>query len=240
MIALGSGVKLDLHNHTHFSSDGMQSPARLLATARDRGIGCIAVTDHNTVRGGLECAALAAANPDLPKVIPGIELATQAGEIIGLFVSAEIPRLLPVADAVARIRLQGGLVYLPHPFDRLRRGAVAAADRSTVAALADIIEVVNGRAVSSRAGAKSARLAAQLGKPAGAGSDAHRPMEIGFAYVVVEALPTRDTLVELVAAGHVEHHLRPWDYLLNCGLMGLAPITRLLRRFATPGPPQSM
>jgi predicted metal-dependent phosphoesterase TrpH len=232
---LGSGVKLDLHNHTHFSSDGAQSPARLLAAARDRGIGCIAITDHNTVRGGLEGAALAEADPELPRVIPGIELATQAGEIIGLFVSEEIPRLLPVSDAVARIRAQGGLVYLPHPFDRVRRGAVSPGERVRVADLADIIEVVNGRALLPRAGFKSAGWAARWGKPAGAGSDAHRTMEVGSAYVVVDEMPTRENLVRLVAAGRVEHHLRAWDYLLNWGLMGMAPVTRFRRRIKAVG-----
>jgi len=232
---LGSGVKLDLHNHTHFSSDGVQSPARLLAAARDRGIGCIAITDHNTVRGGLEGAALAAADPELPRVIPGVELATQAGEIIGLFVSHEIPRLLPVDEAVARIRAQGGLVYLPHPFDMLRRGAVSPGERLRVAELADIIEVVNGRALGTRVSLKSAGLAARMHKPAGAGSDAHRTMEVGSAYVVVDEMPTRENLVWLVADGRVEHHLRLWDYMLNLVLMGMAPVTRFRRRITASG-----
>ncbi len=73
-----SGFKLDLHNHTHFSSDGVHSPAGLLAVARARGIACIAITDHNTVRGGLEGLALAEADPGLPRVIPGVELLTDA------------------------------------------------------------------------------------------------------------------------------------------------------------------
>lgn len=232
---LSSGVKLDLHNHTHFSSDGVQSPARLLAAARDRGIGCIAITDHNTVRGGLEGAALAAADPELPRVIPGVELATQAGEIIGLFVTEEIPKLLPVAEAAARIRAQGGLVYLPHPFDMLRRGAVSPDERLRVADLVDIIEVVNGRALGPRVSLKSAALAARMHKPAGAGSDAHRTMEVGSAYVVVDEMPTRENLVRLVAAGRVEHHLHLRDYMLNLGLMGMAPVTRFRRRITAFG-----
>ncbi len=235
MTTLGSGVKLDLHNHTHFSSDGVQSPARLLAAARDRGIGCIAITDHNTVRGALEGAALAAADPTLPRVIPGVELATDVGEVIGLFVSEEIPRSLSVVEAVARIRAQGGLVYLPHPFDKVRRGAVSPGERLRVAGLVDIIEVVNGRALGSRVALKSAALAARMGKPAGAGSDAHRSTEVGSAYIVVDEVPTRENLVRLVAAGRVEHHLRALDYFLNLGRMGMAPVTRFRRRFMAPG-----
>lgn len=233
MTALGSGLKLDLHNHTHFSSDGVHSPAQLLTTARDRGIGCIAVTDHNTVRGGIEAAQIAATDHTLPRVIPGVELATLEGEVIGLFVSQEIPKLLSLAEAVSRIRLQGGLVYLPHPFDVARRGAIQAKERLGAANLADIIEVVNARALGSRAGRRAAALAAELGKPAGAGSDAHRAVEVARAYLVVDGVPTRENLLDLVARGRIEHRLRRRDYLFNVILMGMAPVTRLRRRFTS-------
>jgi predicted metal-dependent phosphoesterase TrpH len=226
----GFGLRLDLHNHTHFSADGAQSPIDLLAAAKKRGVACVAITDHNTVRGGVEGLALAEADADLPRVIPGVELSTQAGEVIGLFVTEEIPKGLPVEEAVAHIRAQGGIVYLPHPFDKVRRGAVSPADRLRVARLADIIEVMNGRALWTRAGSRSLQLAESLGKPGGAGSDAHRRIEVGTAYVLVEAIPTRDTLVSLVAGGRVEHCLRRHDYVLNWGFMGLAPVTRWRRR----------
>ena len=98
-----------------------------------------------------------------------------------------------------------------------------------MAGLADIIEVANGRALGPRAGSKSASLAARLGKPGGAGSDAHRSTEVGTAYVVIDEIPTRETLIVLVAAGRVEHRLRSWDYVLNWGRMGMAPITRFAR-----------
>lgn len=231
----GIGLKLDLHNHTHYSSDAVQSPAELLATAAARDIACIAVTDHNTVRGGVEAAALAAAHPHLPRVIPGVELATLSGEIIGLYVREEIPRSLPVEDAIMRIRAQGGIIYLPHPFDRVRRGAIQRRDRMRVAELSDIIEVMNGRSLGPAAGAKSAALAVRLGKAQGAGSDAHRTYEIGSTWVLVDDLPTKDTLVELVAAGRVEHRLRSRDHVLNWGLMGLAPVTRFSRRVTETG-----
>jgi predicted metal-dependent phosphoesterase TrpH len=226
----GFGLRLDLHNHSHFSSDGVHSPGELLAAAKRRGIGCLAITDHNTVRGGVEGLALAEADPGLPRVIPGVELATLSGEVIGLFVTEEIPKGLLLEEAVARIRSQGGLVYLPHPFDKVRRGAVSPADRVRAATMADLVEVVNGRALCSRAGDKSARLAAALGKPGGAGSDAHRRIEVGTAYVVVDAVPTRETLVSLVAGGRVEHRLQRHDYVLNWGFMGLAPVTRWRRQ----------
>ena len=222
--------RLDLHNHTHFSADGVQSLAELLEKAAIQGIDCLAVTDHNTVRGGLEGVALAAKNLHLPRVIPGVELNTQAGEIVGLFVSEELPSMLPVEEAVARIHAQGGLVYLPHPYDKLRRGAVNSQDRMRVAVLADIIETLNGRSLGRRAGKKSAELAASVGKPAGAGSDAHMRSEVGAVWIRVAEMPTRENLLRLLATGQIEHNLRGSSYALNWGRMGSAPLIRLWRR----------
>jgi predicted metal-dependent phosphoesterase TrpH len=225
-----SGLRLDLHNHTRVSADGLLTPAALLQIAKARGIGCLAVTDHNAVRGALDALALAAADPSLPRVIPGTEVSTEAGEIIGLYLTEDIPRGLPLAETVRRIRDRGGLVYLPHPYDVFRRGAVDRTERTTAAELADMVEVMNGRALGPRSGTKSARLARALGKPGGAGSDAHREREVGRAYVVVEEQPTRDTLVALVAAGRVEHRLRLIDYALDWGSQASAPVTRIRRK----------
>jgi predicted metal-dependent phosphoesterase TrpH len=225
-----SGLRLDLHNHTAFSADGLMSPATLLEAAKVQGIDYIAVTDHNTIQGALQAVVLADADPSLPRVIPGVELSTADGEIIGLYVREDIPVGLPVAEAISRIREQGGLVYLPHPYDRLRRGTISPGQRSRTAELADILEVVNGRSLGPRAAGKATRLARRLGKPGGAGSDAHRKAQVGLAYVVVAAHPSRDTLIALVAAGFVEHGLSPRAYTLNWGLQGLSPVTRVRRR----------
>lgn len=205
-------------------------PRILLETARARGVGCLAVTDHNTVEGALEALTLAGADPSLPRVIPGIELATEVGEIVGLFVTEDIPRGLPLAEAVRSIRDQGGLVYLPHPYDVFRRGAVSWSSRLQAAGLADIVEAVNGRALGPRSGHKAGRLAEQVGRPKGAGSDAHRVREVGRAYVVVEECPSRDTLLSLVTSGRVEHTLGMGQYVLNWAGQASAPLTRVRRR----------
>jgi predicted metal-dependent phosphoesterase TrpH len=223
-------LRLDLHNHTSFSADGLMDPAELLRAAKARGLDFIAVTDHNTVRGALSALAICESDPSLPRVIPGIELLTEDGEVIGLYVKEDIPRGLPLEDAVDRIRGLGGIVYLPHPYDVFRRGAIVSRQRQNAAQLCDLVEAVNGRALGPRAGAKSARLAERYGKPRGAGSDAHHKMEVGRAYVLVSAEPTRDTLVELVSAGRVEHGLRAWDYLLSWGMQASSPMTRVWRR----------
>jgi predicted metal-dependent phosphoesterase TrpH len=230
MTTSGSGLKLDLHNHTLYSADGLMTPAVLLETAKAAGIDYLAVTDHNTVQGALQALALSEADPSLPRVIPGIELRTQAGEIIGLYVSEDVPRGLPLGEAIASIRKLGGLIYLPHPYDVFRRGAISRAERSNAAGLADLVEVVNGRSLGPRSTSKSQRLARRLGKPGGAGSDAHRRGEVGRAHVMVGERPTRETLVAVVASGSVAHGLDRKQYTLNWGRQALAPVTRLYRR----------
>jgi predicted metal-dependent phosphoesterase TrpH len=224
------GLRLDLHNHTHFSADGLMSPAELLAAAKAKGIACLAVTDHNSVEGALRAVELADADLTLPRVIPGIELSTSDGEVVGLYIWENIPAGLSLLGAVERIKGQGGIVYLPHPFDRMRRGAVSRRVRSTAAELSDIVEVVNGRSLTPGANEKALRLARKLGKPEGAGSDAHRPADVGIASVLVDAYPSRDILVSLVERGRVVHDLSLWEYTLNWGTQALAPVTRMRRR----------
>jgi predicted metal-dependent phosphoesterase TrpH len=225
-----SCVRLDLHNHTSFSADGGLTPGELLRAAKAHGLDCIAVTDHNTVRGALRAFDLAEDDSSLPRVIPGVEVFTKDGEVIGLYVTQDIPKGTPLKEAVDRIRELGGLVYLPHPYDVFRRGAVSGSERESAAQWADIIEVCNGRALGPRAGAKSARLAARLGKPRAAGSDAHHEREVGRSYAVVSGLPTKETLAGLLSAGTVENKLHFWDYVLNWGGQAASPPTRFWRR----------
>jgi predicted metal-dependent phosphoesterase TrpH len=230
MTASGSSLKLDLHNHTFFSADGLMTPIQLLQAAKARGIDYLAVTDHNTVQGALQALAFSEADLSLPRVIPGVEVRTEAGEIIGLYVLEEIPRGLSLEETAALIRGQGGLVYLPHPYDVFRRGAVSPAERERAAALADMVEVVNGRSLGPRAGRKSGRLADALGRPKGAGSDAHRKGEVGRVHILVGERPTREALVAVVAGGTIVHSLDCRQYTVNWGRQALAPVTRLYRK----------
>lgn len=190
-------VRLDLHNHTHSSRDASLSPSALLERARDRGIQCIAVTDHDALEGAEACVALAAADPSLPRVIPGVEVRTRVGEVIGLFVGRPVAPGASLVETVAAIRAQGGLVYLPHPCDPLRRAAIRPEAREEAAALADIVEVSNGRSLRPAYDREALLLADRLGKALGAGSDAHYRGEVGRRYMEVSRVPTRDDLVEL-------------------------------------------
>jgi predicted metal-dependent phosphoesterase TrpH len=229
--------RLDLHNHTDHSSDGALSPLRLLELAAARGLDALAVTDHGTLRGGLECAALAAADPSLPRVIPGAEINTAHGEIVGLYLSEDIPSGLSVDRTVEAIHAQGGLAYLPHPFDGIRRATIAPEQRERAACLVDIIEVRNGRMLLSSFNRRAFALAARLGKPMGAGSDAHYAGEVGRAFVQVPALPHPANLVELLRAGELSPQLsfleesRAWLFHLRTGTGKLA---RALRRGRMP------
>lgn len=163
------------------------SPLQLLSGAAARGLDVLAVTDHDRLEGALECASLAAADSSLPRVIVGEEMASRQGDIVGLFLSREIPGGLDVWETIALIRDQGGLVYLPHPFDRFRRATMDSAVVEEVANLVDVVEVANGRALTTSANPLALDLAARHGKRLGAGSDAHFPGELGRCYL---ELPT--------------------------------------------------
>jgi len=113
-------VILDLHVHSKYSKDSRLEPEKILKLATARGLGGIAITDHNTVYGGLIARKLS--KGDL-LVIVGSEIKTERGEVMGLFLNEEIPER-SFFDVVDAIRDQGGIVVLPHPFDRLRRSSL--------------------------------------------------------------------------------------------------------------------
>ncbi len=174
-------IVVDLHMHTNWSHDCSIEVPELIDHAESEGLGAIAVTDHNVFGGALE-AVEAARGRDLV-VIPGEEVKTDGqGEVIGLFLQEEIPRGLPFADTVAAIREQGGLVYLPHPFDRLH----AIPDPATIhrhLPEIDIFEVYNARLLFEAYNDEALRFARKYGLVAGAGSDAHVLQGVGTGAV---------------------------------------------------------
>ena len=170
-------LRIDLHTHTHYSPDGITSPQRFVRACERKGITCVAVTDHNTIRGALAVKEIAPF-----RVIVGAEIRSAEGEIIGLFLSEEVPPGLSARDTIERVRGQGGLVSLPHPTDRFR-GGVGANGLTRLASLVDIVEVMNARTTVHRDNDEAARLAKEHGLVAVAVSDAHSPREIGQAYV---------------------------------------------------------
>ena len=174
-------ITIDLHLHTDWSHDCSIPAEDLLDHAEEIGLGGIAVTDHNLFGGALEAVELARGR-DLV-VIPGEEIKTDnQGEVIGLFLEEEIPRGLSFADTLAAIREQGGLVYLPHPFDRLH----AIPDPATIhrhLAEIDVFEVYNARLLRDSFNDEALRFARKYRLLQGAGSDAHVLQGVGTGAV---------------------------------------------------------
>ena len=170
-------IDVDLHMHTDHSHDCATPVDVLLAVAREQGLGAIAVTDHNEISGALEAAARA--DRFGVKVIVGEEVKTAGqGEVIGLFLNEKIPRGLTLAETIAEIRRQGGLVYVPHPFDRLH--TVPDYEHLTdIVEEIDAIEVFNPRVALPAFNEEAARFAAKYRIVAGAGSDSHVAQGLG-------------------------------------------------------------
>ena len=183
--------RMDLHLHTSASKDCLSEPAAVVERARAVGLDRIAITDHDEIEGAFEAHRLA---PDL--VIVGEEIRTGEGlDLIGLFLSERIPPGGSFRDVAAEIRSQGGVVYLPHPFDA-RRGATTHFLADVVDCI-DVVEGFNARIHDPGRNDRALRWAHSHGLPVGAGSDGHTLGEIGRATVIV---PSFDGPAEFVRA----------------------------------------
>jgi glycosyltransferase involved in cell wall biosynthesis len=194
-------IDVDLHMHTDHSHDCVTPVEVLLATARARGLGAIAVTDHNEISGALEARAKAQGI----QVIVGEEVKTaDQGEVIGLFIEELVPRGLTLEQTIAEIRRQGGVVYVPHPFDRMH----AVPDYEHLLAVlddVDAIEVFNPRVAIQEFNEEAARFAAKYRIPAGAGSDAHVAQGLGSVRI---RMPEFDGPAEFLEALRVADIVR--------------------------------
>ncbi len=170
-------IDVDLHMHTDHSSDCATPVEVLLATAREQGLGAIAVTDHNEVSGALDARAKSAAAGVKVIVAEEVKTANQ-GEVIGLFIEEKIPRGMTLAETVAEIKRQGGLVYVPHPFDRMH-SVPDYEHLLTIIDEVDAIEVFNPRVAIGAFNEEAARFAAKYRIVAGAGSDSHVAQGLG-------------------------------------------------------------
>ncbi len=165
-------IEVDLHMHTDHSTDCATPVEVLLETARDRGLGAIAITDHNEVSGALEARRLAAEMGDI-KVIVAEEVKTaEQGEVIGLFLEEKIPKGLTMAETIREIRAQGGLVYVPHPFDRFHSVPDYEHLLDIVEEI-DLLEVFNPRVALTSFNEEAVRFAAKYRIVPAAGSDSH-------------------------------------------------------------------
>lgn len=194
-VGRGGWVRVDCHVHTALSGDAVTTIDQLAERVHQERLDVVCVTDHNVT-----AAAVAAVERDIgARVIVGEEIRTRDGDVIGLFLTDRIPYVLPLGEVTSLIRAQGGLIYLPHPFDPGRSSLGAAADQLCSDGRADIIEVFNAKIEDPALNRKAAELAARHGLPGGAGSDAHDPDGIGAAYL---EMPDFDGPSEFLAALH--------------------------------------
>jgi len=162
-------MNVDLHVHTKYSFDSFLEPKDAIKFALRQGLTAIAITDHDTTKGGFAALNETSKARNLT-IIPGIEIKTDRGDIIGLFVLDEI-KTREFFDVIDEIKDQGGLVILPHPYKSHK-------NIKEIAEFVDVIEVFNGRC-STTQNLKAFKLSKDLGKPAVASSDAHFSFEIG-------------------------------------------------------------
>ncbi|HUS43921.1 MAG TPA: PHP-associated domain-containing protein [Ilumatobacteraceae bacterium] len=198
-------VRVDLHTHTMWSGDSTTTPEEFAAAVDASGLDVVCVTDHNSIDGAAELRDRLAC-----RVIVGEELRTAAGEIIGLFLTERVPMGISHIEAAKAIRDQGGVVYIPHPFDPMRRNlSEAALYELAETDLIDAVEVLNAKTSLTSLNRRAAEFAAEFGIVAGAGSDGHVPDALGAAFV---EMPDFDTPMEFLASlarGQVVGH--HWD-----------------------------
>lgn len=190
-------IRADLHTHTFYSPDSITSPERLVGECRRRGIDCLAVTEHNTIKGALAVREIASF-----QVIVGEEVRSAQGEILGLFLTEEVPPGLSPEETVQRIIEQGGLVGIPHPFDRFR-GALEYEAMRQLAAHIHFIEAFNARTTFPGDNGRALRYAQGNGLPVTAGSDAHSPWEVGRAYVEMSPFDGPQSFLAALRTGRI-------------------------------------
>jgi predicted metal-dependent phosphoesterase TrpH len=200
-------IDVDLHMHTDHSPDCATPVEVLLATAKQEGFGAIAITDHNEISGALEAVAKA----DGVKVIVGEEVKTATqGEVIGLFLRERIARGLTLEQTVAEIRRQGGLVYVPHPFDRMHT-VPGYEHLLTILEEIDAIEVFNPRVAIGSFNEEAARFAAKYRLIAAAGSDAHVAAGLGSVRLRMRDFDGPDEFLDSLRDAEI--HTKPTSLL---------------------------
>jgi len=215
---------VDLHCHTNASFDSLADPIKVVRAARDRGITHLAITDHDRIDGALRARD---AGIEGITVLVGEEIKTTGGDLIAVFLEEAIPPGLSPAATIARVRAQGGLVGIPHPFDQYR-GSVGKAEEEirALAGLVDWVEAHNARVVGGKGNELAAELARATGLPGIAVSDAHSILEVGVAATRLEGDPSTPAglLAALATARVVPGRA---TYFVRA----ITPLAKLVQRF---------
>ena len=203
-------LSVELHVHSSLSYDGRDPVELILEQAAGVGLDAIAITDHDEIDASLEATTIADEYGLL--AIPGIEISSKAGHVLGLGVEEAIAPGLTFEETLEAIRAAGGIAVVPHPFQESRHGVMARVDGDDVAA-ADAIEIYNSRLLTGRANRQAERFARERDLPMTAGSDAHISEMVGQAVTRVGgADPTVEDILAAIADGRttVEGRRTPW------------------------------
>jgi hypothetical protein len=214
---------IDLHCHTSASFDSLASPDAVVRAAARRGLTHLAVTDHDCIDGALRARDAA---PDGLTIIVGEEVTTSDGDLIAAFLERAVPPGLTAVDTIAAIREQGGLVGVPHPFDRSRGyGRRSGADLADIADKVDWLEAYNARVVGGSANEQAAIFATEHSLPGVCASDSHTILEVGVSYNVVYGDPSTPAGLLVVLAAPAGVDMRPGH--AGFGVRAWTPLAKL-------------
>ncbi len=182
-------ISAEFHCHTCYSKDSLLTLEALIAAASAKGLDKVAVTDHNRIAGALTAHKLA---PDL--VVIGEEIATTEGELLGYFVSEEVPKGLEPMEAIRRLKAQGAFISLSHPFDTDRGACWRRKTLEEIVDHLDGVEVFNSRCINTRFNVLAADFAREFNLLCLGGSDAHSQSELGRTRLTIPDFDSADSL----------------------------------------------
>lgn len=212
---------VDLHCHTSASFDSLADPVAVVKAAAKQGMTHLAITDHDRIEGALRARDAA---PDGLTVLIGEEIRTSDGDLIAVFLEQAVAPHRPARETIEEIRAQGGLVGIPHPFDKYRGSMLKDPQLEGIAQLVDWVESHNARVVGGSSNERAQAFAREMGLPGVAVSDAHSVLEVGVAYMAIEVDPSTPegllaalTNVELVPgrSSYIVRTLTPFAKVVN-------------------------
>lgn len=195
-------LRVEFHCHTIYSKDSLTRPEQLVQAARQKGLGRVIVTDHNSIAGALRAREI---DPQL--VIVGEEIMTTRGEILAAFVREQIPAGLSPLETIQRLREQGAFISVSHPFDEMRSGHWQAADLLQILPLVDAIETFNARCMKAIYNTWAGEFAQKHNIPGTVGSDAHTALELGRATLTLEKFEDAEGLRRVIRGGQPQVRL---------------------------------
>jgi predicted metal-dependent phosphoesterase TrpH len=204
-------LQVEFHCHTIYSKDSLTTPEQLVNACHRKGIDRVIVTDHNTIAGARATQTL---DPGL--VIVGEEIMTTRGELLAAFVTEEIPPGLSPQESIRRLKNQGAFISVSHPFDIYRGGHWDEQDLLAILPEVDAIEVFNSRCWSPEFNRQALKFAEKHNIPGTVGSDAHAPLELGRAILLLEQFQGPDELRKIIRRGiRKVRWSPPWFHLIS-------------------------